>query len=64
MKKKLLILVAALVAIWPGRATANDIIYQTGFEPPAFTAGQPIRDLEGWESVQFLPGSEALISAD
>jgi uncharacterized delta-60 repeat protein len=63
MKNSTLLLVAALAA-WSGRASANDINYQTGFEPPGFTAGQPIRNLEGWESFQFLPASEAVISTD
>ncbi len=52
MKTKTIATLAILAALsWT--APANDIIYQTGFEPPTFTADQPVRDQDGWLSYWF-----------
>lgn len=52
MKTKTIATLAILAALsWT--APANDIIYQTGFEPPTFTADQPVRDVDGWVSLPF-----------
>jgi sugar lactone lactonase YvrE len=37
----------AISHVLAGSARA-DVIYQTGFEPPAFTAGQPLSGRDGW----------------
>ncbi|HWN96116.1 MAG TPA: Calx-beta domain-containing protein [Methylomirabilota bacterium] len=49
MKTIALFLAALLSVAIHDAAAANVTIYQTSFEPPAFTPGLPIRGQDGWE---------------
>jgi uncharacterized delta-60 repeat protein len=53
-----------LFAALPWSATANDIIYQTGFEPPTFTADQPVQYQDGWLSYWFGNAQPIMVSTE
>jgi hypothetical protein len=53
MQPNSLALITALIAGFPRRAKANDIIYQTGFESPAFNSSLPLHGQDGFSFVQL-----------
>jgi uncharacterized delta-60 repeat protein len=53
-----------LLAALPWSATANDIIYQTGFEPPTFTADQPVQYQDGWLSYWYGNAQPIMVSTE
>jgi uncharacterized delta-60 repeat protein len=57
MKTKSLLIIAVLIAALRVQSAPNEIIYQTGFEPPAFTADLPVRGQDDWSGGWFLPGA-------
>lgn len=63
MKTKTIATLAILAALsWT--APANDIIYQTGFEPPTFTADQPVQYQDGWLSYWFGSVQPIIVSTE
>ncbi len=56
------ILFLAILLALPPLAQA-DVIYQTGFEPPAFTAGQPLSGNDGW-LIRIGPSSSITVQSD
>jgi hypothetical protein len=62
MNIKSLLLLVSLAAGLPCGAAANDVIYQTGFEPPGFTVTQPLRGQENW--VDYGNGEEIAVSTE
>ena len=57
MKTNSLLLIAVLIGALRVQSAPNEIIYQTGFEPPAFAAGLPLREQDGWLGGWFSPGT-------
>jgi len=62
MKPNAFLLAAMLSATFHAQSSVAEIIYQTGFEAPAFTPGLPIRGQDNWE--MFHDGEAISVSTN
>src|SRR5262245_51132411 len=64
MKFHGVLLLAVCIVALHGRSIANEVIYQTGFEAPAFTAGLSPHGQDGFLSFALPSGLFTIVSTE